>query len=443
MILYTSQTSSRLKYIIYFIEGIISEAIFITTDKDYFLQSSDSKINYTNSRLCTEEYHIKPHGLLFENTVENIKIEVSIRRNNFCFFINENDSHGFDVFAAAFYLISRYEEYLPHEKDSYGRYAHINSLAWKNGFLHLPLVNFWLKDLVNNLSTVNRQPSTEYLTPITKKSQHQTPVFTFIPTYDIDIAYAHKHQLILKNVAGFFKDLMQGNLEKVIERASVYSGQSADPFDVYDWLNELHKKQTLQPIYFFLLAEKRGTYDKNISPKANAIKCLIHQHAEKYNIGIHPSWQSGDKEKLLKQEINQLVQITQKPCTISRQHYIRFTLPETYRNLISEKIEADYSMGYGTINGFRASVASPFFWYDLETETQTNLLVHSFCYMDATCIFQQHISPSEALQALQQYLAIVKSVNGEFIIIHHNNFLTLQPQFIEWRNMYEKFLTAN
>ena len=46
-------------------------------------------------------------------------------------------------FAASFYLISRYEEYLPHEKDMYGRYAHENSLAYKERFLQLPLINIW------------------------------------------------------------------------------------------------------------------------------------------------------------------------------------------------------------------------------------------------------------------------------------------------------------
>ena len=427
MILYTSQISSRLKYIIYFIEGIINEAIFITTDKDHFLQSSDSKINYTNSRLCREEYHIKPHGLLFENTVENIKIEVGFCRNNFCFFINENDNHGFDVFAAAFYLISRYEEYLPHEKDSYGRYAHTNSLAWKNGFLHLPLVNFWLKDLVKRLPTTNYQPSI-------------VNSFKFIPTYDIDIAFSYLYQPIIKNVLGFFKDLMKGDFEKTMERAKVYTNNQADPFDTYKWLDNLHQQYKLQPIYFFLLAEKRGTYDKNNSPKINAIKRFIKLHTEKYITGIHPSWQSGDDKKLLGKEILLLEKIYKNKIIHSRQHYLRVTLPETYRNLIAEQIKADYSMGYGAINGFRASVASPFFWYDLKNEEQTTLLIHPFCYMDATCIFKKELSATEAGQELQQYFNVVKAVGGQLIIINHNHFLTEQPQFITWRNMYANFL---
>ncbi len=427
MILYTSQTSARLQYIILFVESIISKAIIITTDKDQFRQSSDIKINYSDESVCKEEYHIKPYGLLFENTIHSIEIEVGYCRNNPCFFINENDSHGFDILAATFYLISRYEEYLPHEKDIYGRYAHTNSLAYKNGFLHLPLVNFWVKDLMERLSTTNRQLST-------------STSFKFIPTYDIDIAYSYLYQPITKNVLGFFKDLIKGDFEKIMERSRVYTNTQVDPFDTYDWLDNLHQQYKLQPIYFFLLAEKRGIYDKNNSPQSNGIKHLVKQHAEKYSTGIHPSWQSGDNKRLLSKEINLLEKIAKKKVINSRQHYLRFTLPATYRNLIIEKIEADYSMGYGAINGFRASITSTFFWYDLENEAQTKLVIHPFCYMDATCIFKQQLSAMEAGQELQQYFDTVKAVDGQLIIINHNHFLTEQPKFITWRNMYAKFL---
>jgi hypothetical protein len=50
---------------------------------------------------------------------------------------------------------------------------------------------------------------------------------------------------------------------------------------------------------------------------------LIKQHAEKYSIGIHPSWASGDNDSLLEKEIKALESETGKKITASRQHYIR------------------------------------------------------------------------------------------------------------------------
>jgi hypothetical protein len=64
-------------------------------------------------------------------------------------------------------------------------------------------------------------------------------------------------------------------------------------------------------------------------------------------------------------------------------------MPGTFQQLINAGIREEYSMGYGSINGFRASVASPFHWYDLERDEQTDLMVYPFCLMDANCFFEQ------------------------------------------------------
>jgi len=428
LLLYTEQNSPRLQYTTNFIQSIIGESIAITTDKELFTKTEGVKICYSKEAIRNKSYHIQPQGLLFQKSIEPIDIEVTTCREQICFFASQNDSHGFDVLSAIFYLITRYEEYLPHEKDSYGRYAHTNSLAYQHQFLHLPLVNIWLNDFAKQLQS-QFSPFTFHFSP-----------FTFTPTYDIDIAYAHQHQSVIKNVGGFFKDLMRGDLEKVTERANVYSGTTKDPFDTYEWLDKLHSKHDLQPIYFFLLAAKRSIYDKNIPPTAKGMQQLIQQHHSKYTIGIHPSWQSGDNHNCLLQENQMLEQITQVTCTKSRQHYIRLSLPETYRRLINIGITDDYSMGYGSINGFRASVASPFFWFDLESNEPTNLCIHPFCWMDANSYFEQQLSADEALLELRDYYNVVKQVSGNCSIILHNSFLTEQPQWLPWRKMYEHFL---
>ena len=435
MLIYTPAVSSRFLYTIRFIESVIGHKILFTSNKDEYLANDEPiKINYSFKQIADKEYHILPHILLFHEKNYPISITVAECRNNPCFFINQEDNHGFDVLAAIFYLITRYEEYLPHQKDSYGRYAHTESIAYKNNFLTIPLVNIWIKDLLTQLTTHHSLLTT---------FDSRLSTFNYSPTYDIDIAYAYNHQPIVKNVGGFFKDLIKGDLEKVIERANVYSGKEQDPFNTYSWFDNLHKQHNLSPIYFFLLAKKKGIYDKNITSSSPAMHGLVKHHAAKYAVGIHPSWQSGDSKRLLSEEIKKLENITQKDCTLSRQHYIRLTLPDTYRNLIANGIKEDYSMGYGSINGFRASVASPFYWYDLERDETTNLLIHPYCYMEANSYFEQHLSAIEAAEELQYYHDVVKAVGGQLITIFHNHFLTNQPQWKPWREMYEAFLKRN
>ena len=216
-----------------------------------------------------------------------------------------------------------------------------------------------------------------------------------------------------------------------------------DPSDIFNWLNELHNKYHLPSLYFILFASKKVEYDKNISIDNIHFKKLIKEQTEKNEFGIHPSWQSGDNEFLVQSEIQNLSKLINKDIIKSRQHYIRFKLPATFRKLIAAGIKTDYSMGYGSINGFRASYCLPYKWFDLGKNEKTNLTLVPFCYMDANAIFEQKYSPTEAGKELQHYYDIVKSVNGCLVTIFHNHFLTEQREWKGWRNMYEEFLKEN
>jgi hypothetical protein len=175
-------------------------------------------------------------------------------------------------------------------------------------------------------------------------------------------------------------------------------------------------------------------------PAHPAMRQLIKQHADKYPVGLHPSWQSGDDESLLNNELRTLELTTGKKITFSRQHYIRFNIPDTFRKLINTGITDDYSMGYGSINGFRASVASSFNWYDLEKEETTSLTLHPFCFMDANSFFEQKFSAQQALEEMRHYYNTCKSLNCTFISIWHNTFLGTEKKFKEWREVYEEFI---
>jgi hypothetical protein len=53
----------------------------------------------------------------------------------------------FDLFAAAFYLVTRYEEYLPFIADRHNRFEASQSVLFKHGLLERPLINEWAEDL--------------------------------------------------------------------------------------------------------------------------------------------------------------------------------------------------------------------------------------------------------------------------------------------------------
>ena len=422
VLIYSHITSPRLQYTCSFIfKELLGIDFSITVDSEEFKNYKGAKINYSNSKILDSGFNIQNHSLLFESNIKEQDVSCFVVNNYKGFFNTHNSDWPFDIFAAVFYLISRYEEYLPHTKDMYGRYSHKNSLAFKEGFLQLPLVNIWVRGFAAALKKKFPDLNVAF------------PAFNFVPTYDIDIAYAYKYKGFVRNIGSFLK-------LPSIERIKVLARLQKDPFDTYDSLNELHRRNNLHPLYFFLVAEKNGRYDKHILPHKNVMWQLVRQHAKKYTLGIHPSWQSGDTFSLLKKEKGYLEEMSEKIIANSRQHYIRFNLPEGYQKLINSGLKEDYSMGYGSINGFRASVASAYYWYDLSKEEQTDLRIHPFCFMDANSFYEQQYTAAQAYDEMLHYYKVCKDVNGTLITIWHNNFLGSAKEFNGWKEVYEKFI---
>jgi hypothetical protein len=427
LLIYSTSISPRLLYIIDFIsKELFDEQMRITSNVAEFNESNGFKLNYSKDNLLNA-FQLEPAALLFETSISEQNIDTFSFGNSKAIF-KTNGDFPFDIFAAAFFLLSRYEEYLPHKKDEYGRYAHINSIAYRQNFLQLPMINVWL--VAFKRSVQNKFPAINF--------KHQQ--FSCNITYDIDIAYSFKHKGFIRTTAGFVRSILKGNLSEVKSRWLVLAGKQQDPFDCYEWLDALHLYCRLKPFYFFLVARKQIGYDKNISTGVKQFRQLIEYYAKTYDVGIHPSWQTGDHPALLKEELEWLQVVADKKIQSSRQHYIRFTLPETYRELIKAGIKKDFSMGYGSTNGFRASVCSTFLWYDLSAEKCTDLTIHPFCFMDSNAFYEANQTPQQTYLELLEYYETTKKVNGNFTAIWHNHLLGTDPNCHGWREMFELFM---
>lgn len=439
-LIYSHTTSPRLQYVVDFLSGYYGQNFKLIYDEEKFIKSNEiCKINYSHHRLVPGEIFILSNVLLFETTVRPVKIE--------CFQINKNRPDGyhspngykaffktsgdfeFDIFAGIFFILTRYEEYLPYKKDEFGRFPHQASVAYKEDFLHLPLINIWLEDFRSLISS--------------KNPQFQIPgsQFQFIPTYDIDIAWSYRNKGSMNNAGNILKSILKLKFAQARHRFKVIQKKLDDPFDSYEWMDRLHSQYDLKPIYFFLVAIEKGKYDKNISVTNEEFRELIKSISKKYETGIHPSWASGDHPGFIKKEKDLLADICHKNIDTSRQHFIRMELPATYRELLQVGIHHDHSMGYGSINGFRASYTNSFYWYDLKNDKQTDLKIHPFCFMDANAYYEQKLSAEEALIEMMQYYEVIKSVNGTMITLWHNSFLGTSKEFEGWRDVYERFVT--
>lgn len=430
MLLYAHTLTPRLRYITqWFAEQFLSDSIDYTDSLEEYRNHTGPCLNYSQARIREDECWIQPTTLLFESDIQPIRPDVHQNGTFPIFFCGRGDM-GFDVFAASFFLISRYEEYLPHSLDAYGRFSHEASLAFQHQFLDRPIVDQWMHYLCLCLRAKFPYIS---IRPIE---------FDHLATYDIDESFAYRHKPFWLQIAGLVRDLAKFRFDWVRERLGVLLGQKSDPYDSFEFIQSLHRQVATKPLIFMLMAEKRSQYDKNLSPKHPAQQRLIREVSGWSNLGLHPSWRSGDEPVLLAEEKTSLENIIGYPVVNTRQHYIRFRLPDTYCKLVEAGFRADYSMGYGSINGFRASTARSFYWYDLEREQMSSLRIHPFCYMEANSFFEWNNNVDEASNEWAALENQIRKYGGTMITVWHNTVLGTQTRFSGWRERYANWMRS-
>jgi hypothetical protein len=428
LLIYIPKVTPRVKYIFNFIFREVLNCDFeLTSIAEDFIQSSAPKMSYADAPLG-EELFFASVSLLTQHQIAPIKIDETVFGDQKVPFAVTDGALPFDVFAASFYFLSRYEEYLPFEADEHQRFPAGLSLQHRLDLLKFPVIDGWALILKNIL--LKRFPALVF----GKRK------FTFIPTIDVDRAFYFRSHGLLKNTARFLQAAVKLNAEKIASILRTGLGQN-DPFDTYQYLAEIHQQYRLKPIFFFLLA-KHGheMFDQNINPENEAFKRLIAQVAKEAQIGLHPSYASNTETKKISEELLALQQLTNKRIDQSRQHFLKIQLPHTYLQLIKAGIHHDYSMGYSSHLGFRAGTCTPFFWYDLQLEKQTHLKIHPFAVMDVTLQQYLKLTPEQANQTIDELLSSVKLVNGTFYSLWHNEALSETGRWKGWKVVYEELL---
>jgi len=424
LLVYLPKNSSRSQYVFHLIfKEELGLEFRTTTDKSEFERYAGEKINYSDKRI-SEEFFVKASGLLFEDEIKEPQIPVAEKESVKVLFPNENDDAGFDIFSAVFFMVSRYEEYLPFEGDEFGRFKAKDSIAFQNDFLHRPIVNIWIDLFAKALKTKFQ------------KLQFQSTSFAAIITYDIDVAYKYKGRSFGRAFGSAVKDVIGFQFKNFKERLQTLLQGRKDPWDVYDDLKQIISNNQLSSVFFFLLADK-SEHDRNLHYENPEMKKLVSYVKTFSGIGIHPSFHtSSDPEKVLIEK-ERLENVSTERITKSRQHYLKFKLPDTYNYLLSAGISEDYSMAFPEQPGFRAGTCKSFNFYDLKNEKVTSLRIFPVTCMDASFVYYLEKSPERSLMEMLALLKEVKKAGGTFIPIFHNDVIGGSSK---WKSVHDKLL---
>jgi len=423
LLVYTDFESERLRFILDLIlEQLLGVQYQIVHDLSPE-QEQEPLIDYRSD----PQYGLKirSYSLLKETKIRSVK--VSGREVSGQYEILLDDEQDFDPFAAAFFLTSRYEEYLPHEADAHDRFSSNSSCLKDMNVLDRPLVNEWALEIRDDLQLRFSD------------LQFNPRKFEYLSTIDIDQAWKYKHKGFLRTMGGFLGDLVSFRTSKLFERLTVLLGLIRDPFDNYDIQKVWHAEYGTKVQYFLQVGE-RGKFDKNQDSGNEAFQKLIRELDRVAHVNIHPSYQSNYQKSHITTELRALEAILGRKVNRSRQHFLMHKMPETYLNLIELGIRQDYTMGYSTDLGFRGGIAAPFHFYDLSVDEYTDLLLIPFCFMDITPLHYMSKSVPQAEEVASEMIDKVKKVGGLFCTLWHNESLSDSERWKGWRPLYHHIL---
>jgi len=254
------------------------------------------------------------------------------------------DINDLDIFAASFFMLTRWEEYVNKNRDSHDRFPATESLAYKQGFLDRPIVNEYVEELKNILLELDG--SLKFM-----KREYQ-----LFLTHDVDSIY--KFSSLSSGIREIVGDIAKRKnpilaLNNLYDKITTHCKLKKDPFDTYDYLMDISEKAGVKS-YFFLHSSSSAKQDieNNKHLKKISENIIIRGHY----LGYHPSYNAYNDFKLFVSDKENIESIVEKKLTFGRAHFLRFEIPTTWQIWEDAGMKWDSTLSYANKEGFRCGV---------------------------------------------------------------------------------------
>ncbi len=330
-----------------------------------------------------------------------------------------------DLFASAFFMLTRWEEYVNKKRDNHNRFLESEALAVKFGFINRPIVNEYVEYLWNLLTYLGIKQSR-------KKREYKITI-----THDIDFDLLYKNPInFVRRVASSL--IKQKSLNITINEVNAFL-RGKDPYNTFDFLMDISESIGAKS-YFFFMASGSSKYDNNYKSNSNFILQSVKKIKQRgHKIGMHYSYNASfNKEQLLKEkkelEANFGVKID---C--GRAHYLRFEVPISAQILDEAGFIWDSSLGYERSIGFRSGVCYEYPLFNFLTRKRLNLKEKPLNVMETTLIYFKDLLNSEEkfIDSIEEIKNRVNRYNGEFVLLWHNSNLD-SIKYPNILNLYKK-----
>lgn len=430
LLVYTHKITPRLTYIFkQLFVRMLHLPIEFTTTIEVFVAHSGPKISYTQAPLG-DAFFVAAHNLLFEQGVQEQLIEMDEWEGLPIFFKTSPHSKiPFDLFAAAFYLITRYEEGLPHIKNKEGHFDPSQSLAGINHFLELPVIDCWVKQFYGDLIQAFPQ-----LPPLGAPKVKRSLLF------DIALPFQYLHHSLLSNLGLFLRALAAFDFYKIYEQLSVLLRLRSDPYNTFEFIKKRCLQNGWKPTFFFLFS-KSSPFETTISIYNNAYHDLMKSVSDYFKVSALVSVKSQHRLfEALPEELKYLEKEIHREIKTVRMSQGIISVSELYSALTEMEIEEDYSMGYATVMGYRAGTATPYYHYDLSHELQSPLRIYPVV---ASAWVLKNMTPAAAFSKLEKLYTALPLSSCQHIFAMTNALLKKNKSEKSWNKAFEAYINKH
>ncbi len=321
-----------------------------------------------------------------------------------------------DPVATIFYILTRFEEYNSNQKDEHGRFPFSESILKKYNWIEKTICDRLAKEICLFVGV----------------HEFEKKEVNIIPTFDIDNTFAYRLKSGRQRFLSISKDILTFNFQRLKERYSVEKGKK-DPYDTFEKIKTIAERFPKTIIFWLVgeLAEK----DRNISIQNLEHRKLIKEMSEICIVNLHPSYASFLSKEKLNQEKLSLEEVVKKKITASRQHFLRFQMPESFRLLEKLGFMDEYSMGFAEHIGFRSGTARSHSWFDLEQNRISDLVIHPFVYMDGTLNEYMQLDVEQSKTKVRELYNEINNFGGDFIFLWHNETIGDYQKWKGWSEL--------
>jgi hypothetical protein len=333
---------------------------------------------------------------------------------------------GVDLFGAAFFLLSRYEEAVVPDRDNHDRFPSHASVATRAGFLHRPLVNEYLEIL---WSLIRR------IWPGTPPRPHRT--FRVLPSHDVDSPFLHAYVSPLRAARRLLGDLAVRRLSpasawsRIAAWHRVRAGRlEQDPYNTFDLIMDQSEQLGAGSAFYFICGHSGGRIDGNYAIGHPLIRRLLNRIADRgHEIGVHPSYNTYLSASLLRREVDELRRICEQeqipqPILGGRQHFLRWRTPDTFRSWEQADLSYDSTLSFADRPGFRCGTCYEYQAFDVVRQVPLALRERPLVLMECSLIDDRYMAlgtGEAAMNEIDHLKAACRLFSGDFTVLWHNN----------------------